>query len=68
MRGLLDEGSLREVAKAAGAQTLDAEGNMVDFTPANYALGTGNSVPEYVPDDHYFAMIRACHDARQANA
>ena len=24
-----------------------------------YALGTGNSVPEYVPDDKYFAMIRA---------
>lgn len=24
-----------------------------------YALGTGNSVPDYVPDDHYFAMIRA---------
>jgi uroporphyrinogen decarboxylase len=22
-----------------------------------YALGTGNSVPEYVPQDHYFAMI-----------
>lgn len=22
-----------------------------------YALGTGNSVPYYVPDDHYFAMI-----------
>lgn len=24
-----------------------------------YALGTGNSVPEYVPPSHYFAMIRA---------
>jgi len=24
-----------------------------------YALGTGNSVPEYVPDEKYFAMIRA---------
>jgi len=22
-----------------------------------YALGTGNSVPEYVPDENYFAMI-----------
>ncbi|MFW5891157.1 MAG: hypothetical protein ACOCUI_02960, partial [bacterium] len=22
-----------------------------------YALGTGNSVPEYVPDDKYLAMI-----------
>ncbi|HEY5583276.1 MAG TPA: uroporphyrinogen decarboxylase family protein [Ruminiclostridium sp.] len=24
-----------------------------------YALGTGNSVPEYVPDEKYFAMIKA---------
>ena len=24
-----------------------------------YALGTGNSVPEYVPQDKYFAMIKA---------
>lgn len=27
-----------------------------------YALGTGNSVPEYVPDDNYFAMIKAALD------
>lgn len=24
-----------------------------------YALGTGNSVPEYIPDSHYYAMISA---------
>lgn len=24
-----------------------------------YALGTGNSVPDYVPDEGYFAMVRA---------
>lgn len=29
-----------------------------------YALGTGNSVPEYVPDKNYFAMIRAALDFR----
>ena len=29
-----------------------------------YALGTGNSVPEYVPDQGYFAMIRAAVDRR----
>jgi uroporphyrinogen decarboxylase len=27
-----------------------------------YALGTGNSVPEYVPDENYFAMIGAAID------
>lgn len=29
-----------------------------------YALGTGNSVPDYVPDANYFAMIRAALDQR----
>ncbi|MCK4402091.1 uroporphyrinogen-III decarboxylase-like protein, partial [bacterium] len=29
-----------------------------------YALGTGNSVPEYVPDRNYFAMIQAALDLR----
>jgi uroporphyrinogen decarboxylase len=29
-----------------------------------YALGTGNSVPDYVPDGQYFAMIRAALDGR----
>ena len=28
-------------------------------TRGGYALGTGNSVPEYVPDENYFAMISA---------
>jgi uroporphyrinogen decarboxylase len=29
-----------------------------------YALGTGNSVPEYVPDENYFALLRAALDHR----
>jgi uroporphyrinogen decarboxylase len=29
-----------------------------------YALGTGNSVPDYVPDENYFAMIRAAMELR----
>lgn len=29
-----------------------------------YALGSGNSVPDYVPDDSYFAMIRAALELR----
>lgn len=28
-----------------------------------YALGTGNSVPEYVPDENYFAMISTVFEA-----
>jgi len=29
-----------------------------------YALGTGNSVPAYVPDSNYFALIQAVLDGR----
>jgi uroporphyrinogen decarboxylase len=29
-----------------------------------YALGTGNSVPEYIEDEKYFAMTRAALEAR----
>ena len=28
-------------------------------TRGGYALGTGNSVPEYIPEENYFAMLRA---------
>lgn len=30
----------------------------------SYALGTGNSVPDYMPDASYFALIRAALDLR----
>lgn len=35
--------------------------NMLEMTKetGGYALGTGNSVPDYVPDENYFAMIAA---------
>ena len=41
--------------------------NMLELSAdsGSYALGTGNSVPEYVPDENYFAMISAVLDARQ---
>lgn len=39
---------------------------MIEKTSAHggYALGTGNSVPEYVPRENYFAMIRAATENR----
>ncbi len=40
-------------SKAMLEQTADRGG---------YALGTGNSVPAYVPDDNYFAMIKAANE------
>jgi len=30
----------------------------------NYALGTGNSVPDYIPDEHYFAMTSVALEGR----
>lgn len=35
---------------------------MLALAPKGCALGTGNSVPEYVPDDHYFAITKAALD------
>jgi len=31
-------------------------------TRGGYALGTGNSVPDYIPEANYFAMVRAALD------
>ncbi len=37
---------------------------MLERTADNgaFALGTGNSVPEYLPAEKYFAMLKAAHD------
>ncbi len=34
---------------------------MVEKAKSGYALGTGNSVPEYIPHENYFAMIKAAY-------
>lgn len=39
---------------------------MLALAPKGYALGSGNSVPEYVPDEHYFAMTKAALDPETA--
>lgn len=51
------------VCRSTPAQILDRSRNMLRLADAKggYALGTGNSVPEYVPQDHYLAMIRAAN-------
>jgi uroporphyrinogen decarboxylase len=30
-----------------------------------YALGSGNSIPEYVPTENYLAMVRAGQEIRR---
>lgn len=46
------------VYERAKAMLLQTQGR------GGYALGTGNSVPEYVPDEGYFAMVRAALELR----
>jgi len=50
--------SPEEVYTRSKAMLARAEGR------GGFALGTGNSVPDYVPDDHYFAMLQAALDTR----
>lgn len=50
--------STPEAVRARAAAMLDRA------AAGGYALGTGNSVPEYVPDANYFAMIGAALDRR----
>lgn len=38
---LLDPGSFHELGAIAGKATYDEEGNLTDFTPANFIFGTG---------------------------
>ena len=38
---MLDPGSFQEIGGASGDATRDDEGNLTDFTPANYVLGFG---------------------------
>jgi uroporphyrinogen decarboxylase len=55
----LCRGGPEEVYARARAMLESAEAH------GGYALGTGNSVPDYVPDDNYFAMISAALEMRQ---
>lgn len=54
------------VCRAAPEKIYQRAKSMLALTAADgaYALGTGNSVPEYVPDANYFALLRAALDSR----
>ena len=40
-----------------------AQALLAQTTAGGYALGSGNSIPEYIPDEHFFAMLRAALQA-----
>jgi uroporphyrinogen decarboxylase len=54
------------VCRATPKQVYERAKAMLERTVnrGGYALGTGNSVPDYVPDENYFAMIRAALELR----
>jgi len=47
------------VCRSTPAKIVERSRAMLERTAdrGGWALGTGNSVPEYVPDDHYLAMV-----------
>ncbi|HBG26815.1 MAG TPA: hypothetical protein DDX75_06940 [Phycisphaerales bacterium] len=49
------------IVRSSPQQVYDRSLKMLELArdKGAYALGTGNSVPEYVPDENYFAMILA---------
>ena len=54
------------VCRAAPEEVYERAKAMLERTAGRggYALGTGNSVPDYVPDEGYFAMIWAALECR----
>lgn len=54
------------VCRSTPAEVYKRARAMVERTKARggYALGTGNSVPEYVPQANYFAMLAAANQER----
>jgi uroporphyrinogen decarboxylase len=47
------------VCRASKKEIYDRSKNMLTLGKIGYALGTGNSVPTYVPTENYIAMISA---------
>jgi uroporphyrinogen decarboxylase len=54
-------------AERIGDQVL-ASGRRFRKSARGYALGSGNSIPDYVPTENYLAMIRAAQALRQEEA
>jgi uroporphyrinogen decarboxylase len=57
----------REDPKAIYERVLDM-GRRFRTKAKGYALGSGNSIPDYVPVDGYMAMIRAAQTLREQGA
>jgi uroporphyrinogen decarboxylase len=54
------------IMRSSGDEIFNRSRAMLEKTAARggYALGTGNSVPEYIDDEKYFAMISAATEKR----
>ena len=64
--GVLGGIDLDYVCRAEPQQVYERSKAMLEQTASRggYALGTGNSVPKYTPDEGYFAMITAAVETR----
>ena len=49
------------VCRATPDEVHERSRRMVESSPKGYALGSGNSIPEYVPFENYMAMIAAAY-------
>lgn len=66
--GFLDEGSFHEIGALAGKETYDDDGNLIDFVPSNFVMGTGRVAGRRVvvgADD--FTVRGGAADARIGN-
>jgi uroporphyrinogen decarboxylase len=50
------------VCRSAPDEVYRRSRNMVESAASGYALGSGNSIPEYVPIENYMAMIAAVYE------
>ena len=50
------------VCRSAPDEVFERSRNMVESAASGYALGSGNSIPEYVPIENYMAMIAAVYE------
>ena len=52
------------LTRASSTQVYERSRNMLLLTKESggYALGSGNSIPDYIPDENYLAMLNAAYD------
>lgn len=52
------------LSRATPGEVYDRSRRLLEMTAATggFALGSGNSIPDFIPDENYLAMLRAALD------